>query len=162
MIIEIINEIRSKETMCNSKVFAIAIIIATSFATEKIMANEASDIRKFGLEFLHNKQDENGNTFWHRLAQESKNFDDWSQVTEKEKIFRENNGNWLPNPFIENKEGNTARKEVKSVVKKTGNPVSALLVIYFSKLEEGYAGKVALKENRELMAVAQKCPHPNK
>src|SRR4029078_7838903 len=105
-------------------------LAAVSFATKTLTASEATDIRKFGLEFLHNKQDENGNTFWHRLAQESGKFDDWSQVTEKEKIFKENNNNWLPNPFIENKEGNTARKEAKRTVSQTGNPVAALLLVY--------------------------------
>lgn len=148
--------------MYNQNILAIMILSAAGLTAEKIIASEATDIRKFGLEFLHNKQDENGNTFWHRLARESGKFDDWSQVTEKERIFKENNNNWLPNPFIENKEGNTARKEAKSIVRKTGNPVAALLVVYLKQSEDGYVNKVALKQNRELMAVAQKYAHPNK
>lgn len=119
------------------------------------------DIRKFGLEFSHNKQDSHGNTFWHQLALVSNDFQDWSEVMERERIFRNNNKNWLPNPLIENNNGNTAKKEAKKIFKESGNPISGLLVVYLRKLEEGYLDKMALKINRERMIYVQHLEHPH-
>ena len=119
------------------------------------------DIRKFGLEFPHNKQDEQGNTFWHQLALVSNGFQDWKQVQEQENIFRTNNNNWLPNPLIENKQGKTAKQEAKEIFKKTGNPVSGLLAVYLRQSEEGYLDKTAQQFNREMMKVAQNMEHPH-
>ena len=69
--------------------------------------------RKSGLEFLHNKRDENGNTFWHQLALKSDGFKDWSQVEAEKNSFKHDNKNWLPNPLIENNDNNSARKKQK-------------------------------------------------
>jgi len=119
------------------------------------------DIRKFGLKVPHNKQDLDGNTFWHQLAFASNRFQDWSQVVEKERIFRADNNNWLPNPLIENNNGNTAKKEAKKIFKQSGNPISGLLVVHLRKSEEIYLNRMALKTNRERMKYAQYLEHPH-
>lgn len=125
------------------------------------MDKSVCDIRKFGLEFLHNKQDEHKNTFWHMLAIESEKFDDWSQVEQRMNLFKQSNKDWLPNPLIENEHGRSAKKEAKEVFKKSGNPVAALLVRYLHQTEYNYLNKVALKSSRDDMLVMQKYQHPN-
>ena len=136
-------------------IIASAIMIMGLYGTSAV----AMDIRKFGLEFPHNKQDEHGNTFWHRLVIEC---DDWSQIELKKIIFKQNNKNWLPNPMIENEEGRTARKEAKIMYCRSGNPLCGLLVMHLNDIEKNYLNQVAVKLNREMMAVAQNYEHPNK
>lgn len=119
------------------------------------------DIRKFGLEFQHNKQDEHDNTFWHQLAYDCDMLDDWSDIETKINKFKENNKDWLPNPLIENKNGKTAKKEAKQKFAETGNVICAALVVFFKQKEEGYLCAMALKKNRENMAIFQHLNHPN-
>lgn len=142
------------------------LILLTVFVTQIAVAmdnkKDIVDIRKAWLEFSHNTQDENGNTFWHRLAQESEKLEDWSEVTQKENVFKKNNKNWMPNPLILNHAGKTARKEAKEVFNRSGNPVAGLLVIHLRRSEESFLNMVALKPNRMLMNIAQYTEHPNK
>ena len=120
------------------------------------------DMREFGKQFDHNKQDSTGNTFWHDLARESVKLENWSQVVAREVLFKEQNKNWLPNPFIQNAEKKTARQEAKLQFKQTGNPVCGLLAVHLRQLEEDYLNKLALKENRESMEQAQHHQYPDK
>ena len=149
--------------MINARVLIASAMITMSTTVVAMNTNNAvTDIRKFGLEFPHNKQDERKNTFWHKLAIESKDFDDWTQVEERIGSFKQNNKYWMPNPLIENVDGKTARKEAKASFSKTGNPICGLLVMYFKQTEDNYLNKVALKNNREDMVVMQKYEHPHK
>jgi hypothetical protein len=136
--------------MINKLVIMLIVVVMVSAHTISAM-----DIRKFGLEFPHNKQDAQGNTFWHDLAYESGRFEDWSQIQQKIKNFEEKNNNWLPNPLIKNKNGKTARQEAKKVFADSGNAVSGLLIHYLAGTEQGYFNKMALKVNRDAMANAQ-------
>ncbi|SRR5260221_1931649 len=115
----------------------------------------ALDISKMWLQYPHNARDEHGNTFWHQLARGSEHFTDWPEVTQKENWFKQKHKNWTPNPFIENNNKKTARKEAKDVFKKSGNPVTGLLVVYLRQREESFLYKVAVKEYRDAMPTAQ-------
>lgn len=137
-------------------------VIMSTTAVAMDSKNGVVDIRKFGLEFPHNKQDERKNTFWHKIASNCEGFDDWSQVEQRMDLFKQNNKNWMPNPLIENEHGRTARKEAKIGYSRTGNPVCGLLVMYFKQTEDAYLNKVALKGNRNLMSVMQNYEYPNK
>src|SRR5438309_11365878 len=108
----------------------------------------AIDIRTFGLEFQQNKQDERKNTFLHNLAFECEDFDDWSEVMHRVELFMNDNQNWMPNPFIQNNNGKTAKEETKKNFKKTGNPVCGVLAIYFKQMEDNCLNKLAIKKNR--------------
>jgi hypothetical protein len=123
---------------------------------------EIMDIRKRWLEFPHNKQDENGNTFWHQLAIESKTAQDWMEMELKMAVFKQRHNYWLPNPLIENNEGRTAKKEAKKIFSQSGNPVCALLVMYLNQNEYNFVNKVAVKSSRFLMDLGQYYEHPNK
>jgi hypothetical protein len=144
------------------KIKIAAILITTLSGFCFMHTYSAEDIRKFGLEFLHNKRDENGNTFWHQLALKSDGFKDWSQVEAEKNSFKCVNKNWLPNPLIENNDNNTARKEAKIKFMRAGNPVSGLLVMHLRQQEEAFLNQMALEINREIMKVAQNMEHPNK
>ena len=119
------------------------------------------DIREAFLKFPHNKQDENGNTFWHQLAYASAEFDDWSQVEKLINDFKNNNKNWLPNPFIKNKNDNTAKEEAEKIFHQSGCPVCGFLVFYLENLERNFLGAMAIKSNMELMETAQEKEHPD-
>jgi hypothetical protein len=123
----------------------------------------AVDVREFGLGFQHNKQDKNKNTFWHQLASECEDFEDWSEVNDKIELFQDNNKNWLPNPFMHNNSGTTAKQQAKKSFKKTGNPVCGLLVMYLKLQEDGFVNKMALKSNREMNFIIQQSgvSHPD-
>lgn len=140
----------------------VAGIMSMCITTVVAMDNKKNivDIRKFGLEFKHNKQDERKNTFWHQLARDCVTFEDWSEVEVRKQIFKRNNKNWLPNPLIVNEDGKTAKKEAKAMYNKTGNPVCALLVIHLQQIEFGYLNKMALKVSRDQMAIAQHLEFP--
>jgi hypothetical protein len=137
----------------------IKLFLLTFVITHSVVAmdnqKDIVDIRKTWLEFSHNTQYENGNTFWHDLARASERFADWSEVQQKENIFKQNNKNWMPNLLIQNNDGRTAYQEAKVVFKRSGNPVAGLLVIYLRQSEETFLNKVALKDNRKLMDAAQ-------
>ena len=143
-------------------VIVLAMVTMTTAVIAMDNKNGAVDIRKFGLEFPHNKQDERNNSFWHKLAFECESFDDWSQVEQKMELFKQNNKNWMPNPLIENLDGRTARKEAKNCFSKTGNPVCGLLVMYLKQTEDSYLNRMALKNNREDMNIMQKYEYPEK
>lgn len=115
-----------------------------------------ADMRTFALEFQHNKQDDQQNTFLHQLAFESKNFEDWSEVMQKVNVFMGNNKNWMTNPFILNANGKTAREEAKVVFKNTGNPVAGVLVMYLKQMEDNTVNKLAIKSQREATIALQK------
>lgn len=138
---------------------AIKLFLLTVVITHNVVAMDNQkniiDIRKAWLEFDHNKQDENGNTFWHNLVHKSERFEDWSEVKQEENVFKQNNKNWMPNPLICNNDGRTARQEAKIVFKRSGNPVAGLLVINLRQSEDSFLSTVALKDNRKLMDVAQ-------
>ena len=144
--------------MTNAKkvMFSVIIVMAV-YNTVVVTHNKKSvvDVRKFGLEFGHNKQDERKNTFLHKLAFECEGFNDWSQAMQRIEFFMQNNKNWMPNPLVENSDGRTARKEAKESFKRTGNPVCGVFVIYLKQIEYNYFNKMALKSNRDLMAIAQ-------
>ena len=147
----------------NARILVASAMIIMSTAVVAMDNKETIvDIRKFGLEFPHNKQDERKNSFWHKLAFECEGFDDWSQVERRMEFFKQNNSNWMPNPLIENLDGRTARKEAKNCFSKTGNPVCGLLAMYLKQTEDVYLNKMASKSNREDMNVMQKYEYPEK
>src|SRR5438132_8690831 len=111
--------------------------------------NNIMDMRKAWLEFPHNKQDENGNTFWHALARESEKLEDWSQVEEKIGQFKKNNKQWMPNPLLTNNNGKTARQEAKESYNRSGNAVAGLLVMYLRTDQNNFFNKMALKASRD-------------
>lgn len=151
--------------MANSKIFTLATImlLAVCNNTTITMGNEdIADMRTFGLEFPHNKQDENGNTFWHQLALISEITSDWPEITQRINEFKQNNKKWLPNPFIQNNNGKTARQVAADVFKQSGNPVSGLLAnVYLKQQEDGFLNQMALRASREQTAIAQQFEHPN-
>jgi len=120
------------------------------------MENEKQivDIRTFGLEFHQNKQDALGNTFLHNLALASETFIDWSEVNQEVNTFQQNNKNWLPNPFVLNNNGKTARRVAKDVFNQSGNPISGLLAsVYLKKQEDYFLNEMSFKMNRETYVV---------
>jgi hypothetical protein len=154
--------------MTYPKIFAFSAIMAiiawsnTSIAMENVENPDIVDIRVFGLEFPHNRQDELGNTFWHNLALGSEISVDWSEMNQKMNNFKQNNKNWLPNPFILNNNGKTARQVAKDAFNQSGNPISGLLAfVYLKQQEDSFLNQMALKASREATAHAQQFPHPN-
>lgn len=149
--------------MINAKMLMIAAIMYSPVVVAMDNKEVIVDIRKCGLEFAHNKQDEYNNTFWHKLAIECKTVEDWSEVDQKMEQFKQNNKNWLPNPLIENRSGKTAKKKAKESYMRSGNPVCGLLVVYLKQTELNYLNTMALKSSRDLMDLAQKAglEHPN-
>jgi hypothetical protein len=126
--------------------------IAVAMEKKKDIAN----MRTFALEFQQNKQDERKNTFLHTLAFESQNFEDWSEVTQRVDVFMSNHKKWMPNPFILNENGKTARQEAKTIFAQTGNPVSKVLVMYFKQMEDNAANSLAIKSQRDVTIAMQK------
>jgi hypothetical protein len=151
--------------MINSKIFtisAIITIIACSTISIAMDNPDIVDIRVFGLEFPHNKQNDLGNTFWHNLALGSEISVDWSEINQRINNFKQNNNNWLPNPFILNNNGKTARQVAEDVFNQSGNPISGLLAFVFLKQQEdSFLNQMALKASRDAMAHAQQFRHPN-
>jgi hypothetical protein len=151
--------------MEKSKIFTITALLLIAACSNIVIAMDNPDIidiRTFGLEFPHNKQDENGNTFWHQLALISEVVADWAEVSQRINNFKQNNKKWLPNPFILNKNGKTARQVAEDIFNQSGNPISGLLAfVYLKQQEDQFLDKMALKANREMTAVAQKFEHPN-
>lgn len=139
------------------------VVFMTNIAVAMDIENNIMDMRKAWLEFPHNKQDENGNTFWHNLARESEHFQNWSQVHEKMEQFKKDNKNWLPNILLINKNGKTARQEAKASYNRSGNAVAGLLAFVFLKQQEdNFLNKMAVKDSRDMMSYAQHYEHPNK
>jgi hypothetical protein len=151
--------------MINARIVRVVVVSMIGVYSTAVIAMDNKkniDIRKFGLEFPHNKQDERKNTFWHKLAVECEQCEDWSEVETKKELFKQNNNNWLPNPLIENESGNTAKKEAKARYNRSGNPVCGLLVYHFQAVESEYLNKLAVKENQGLMLLVQHGRHPGK
>lgn len=145
----------------NARILVASAMITMSIAVVAMdNKNGAVDIRKFGLGFAHNTQDEHKNTFWHRLALKCEGFDDWSDVEKEKAFFKENNKDWLPNPLIENEKGNSARREAKASFKRSGNPVCGLLVFHLWDIEREYLNTLAVKESQRLMLLVQQGKYP--
>lgn len=141
-----------------------AVMMGSTYGIVDYNQNTNVDMRKFAIEFPQNKQDEYNNTFLHHLAKDSEDFEDWSEVMQRVEVFMSNNKNWMPNPFIHNKNGKTARQEAKKIFTNTGNPVSGVLVMYLKQMEDNTVNKLALKDGREktILALQQGIEHPNK
>lgn len=103
------------------------------------------DIRKFGLELRCNTQDDQGNTFWHIVADQSNVFQKWHEIEYSINCFANDNKGYLPNPFIQNNNGKTARQEAKKIFKTSGNVVSGALMVYLEESEKLFLKKVASK-----------------
>jgi hypothetical protein len=140
--------------MKNVKLFLL-ITIMSNFVVAMENKKDIADMRIFALEFHQNKQDERKNTFLHTLAFDSENFEDWSEVMQKVEVFMSNNKKWMPNPFILNANGKTARQEAKGVFAKTGNPVSGVLVMYLKQMEDNAVNKLAIKNQRNATIMMQ-------
>lgn len=137
---------------------SIITVVAMDYKNDAIDVNDVNDvmdIRKFGLEFQHNQQDEHKNTFWHRLVFESARCGYWSDAQKKIRIFKDDNKGWLPNPWIENKDGRTAHKEGKIIFNATGNPITKMLITVLKLQELDYLEQVMHKESRDKMIYAQ-------
>jgi len=141
-----------------------AVMMGSTYGIVDYNQNTNVDMRKFAIEFPQNKQDECNNTFLHHLAKDSKNFEDWSEVMQRVELFMSNNKNWMPNPFIYNNSGKTARQEAKKIFTNTGNPVSGVLVMYLKQMEDNAVNKLALKDQREktILALQQGVEFPKK
>ncbi len=111
-------------------------------------ANATIDARTFLKDRPYNKQDEQGNTFLHKLALISHTFSEWKDISQKMHQFAETNNGNMPNPLIENYKNETARKLTKDQFKKYGNPISGTFILFLREAEYRHLDHCSSQEGR--------------
>lgn len=123
-------------------IVSLFIAVMTNYVVAMKIEKNPMDLRKMGLQFSCNAQNESGNTFWHNLAHGSEYFNSWNSF-EKEmdhitNSYREldKGRHILFNVFITNNMGRTARQEAKMLFKKSYNPVTGAYILYLKNAEK--------------------------
>jgi hypothetical protein len=159
--------------MHNKKQILLSLFLAGSITPIIMPAEKAPehpaptpiDVRTFLLQQRCNQKDENGQTFFYKLAATCATFTEWQPMANHLERYTQQHTGAVPNPFIGHEEminGEkrvyTAKQKAKEQFTKTGNPTCKVLAEFLSEREIMFVDISSSKQGRQLMINQQIYP----